>query len=227
MEINGLNFAKLDLDGGGGGDELTLKTADPLIGITEEAISLNFAKIEYTEYKELSVIGERDRLQGGDQRLPLRQVRSMVVVAATSSADHRFAGGAVDRRQVLVDRHRTEAIGEINYAGLRRSAISATKPPARWRSTGSTSAKLELAGGGGGDTLKLTTGDGLIGITEAAISLNFSKIEIDYKEFCELKLIGGEMDSKIEIADFMAFVKLFSTVVVASTTSSSAPVNRC
>ena len=60
-------------------------------------------------------------------------------------------------------------------------------------------AKLDLDGAGGGDTHQAHHRRRLIGITDEAISLNFSKIEIDYKEFSELNLIGGALDSKVEI----------------------------
>ncbi|MEY2521629.1 MAG: hypothetical protein QOJ66_194, partial [Ilumatobacteraceae bacterium] len=55
---------------------------------------------------------------------------------------------------------------------------------------------------------KLNTPDSLIGITDSAINLNFSKIEIDYKAFSELNLIGDETASRIEIKEFTGLVKL-------------------
>ena len=43
---------------------------------------------------------------------------------------------------------------------------------------------------------------------DSAISLNFSKIEIDYKQFTDLGLIGGAADSKVDISEFTGLSKL-------------------
>jgi Ca2+-binding RTX toxin-like protein len=69
-------------------------------------------------------------------------------------------------------------------------------------------ATLKLDGGGGGDLLDVKSDDDLIKITDEAVSLNFSKVEIDYKEFSDLSVIGGVTDSKVEIADFTGLTKL-------------------
>ncbi|MEY2524848.1 MAG: hypothetical protein QOJ66_3413, partial [Ilumatobacteraceae bacterium] len=125
IEIAGFNFAKLDLDGAGGGDSLKLTTGLPAVQLTADKISLSdelklVGEIKYAGFDTFSYVGD-----------------------ATAS--------------------------KIDIAGLKFS-------------------KLDLDGGGGGDIIKLNTPDSLIGITDSAINLNFSKIEIDYKAFSELNL---------------------------------------
>jgi Ca2+-binding RTX toxin-like protein len=69
-------------------------------------------------------------------------------------------------------------------------------------------AKLDFAGGGGGDELLVKLADPLIGISDTAIKFNFAKVELDYKEFSALNVIGDATNSKIELADFTGLVKL-------------------
>ena len=96
----------------------------------------------------------------------------------------------------------------MKYVGFDAFSYLGDETASKMEIKGLNFAKLDLAGGGGDDSLKLISGDSLIKITEEALSLNFAAIYIQYKEYKEVAVVGDEFASKMEIADFSGLVKL-------------------
>jgi Ca2+-binding RTX toxin-like protein len=200
------------LDGNEGFDLVKVATDESLLKITAETIELADSEniVEYKEMEALQYLGgaaeskieingfhfDKFDFDGGGGLDELKLTTGLPAVQLSGDKI-----SLLDADQKLVGEIKYTDFDTFSYLGDALAAKIGLDDTVRF-------AKLDLDGGGGGDNIKLTSGDSLIGITDTAISLNFAKIEIDYKEFSELNLIGGAADSKIEIHDFTGFAKL-------------------
>ena len=238
LDLAGIKFSKLDLDGGGGvGDQIKLTTGDSLVKIGDdliETVNLNFSKIDinYKQFTDFGLVA--------DKTTPLAleidgfKFTNMDVAAGAVGSSIKLTSGLpavqVDGTEIKLS-NEVKLLGEINYTGFDTFKYLGDGSVNKFDLAGIKFSKLDLDGGGGvGDQIKLTTGDSLVKIGDdliETVSLNFSKIEINYKEFSELNLIGGAPTARSRSRSSPGSPNCLSTVAAASTTSSSAPVNRC
>ena len=186
----------MKLDGGGGGDKIRLLSDDSLIAITDSAISLNFSKIEidYAKFSELNLIGgasdnkieingfhfDKFDFDGGGGINEINLNKALPAVQLTG-----------DKISLLDDTDKL--VGEIKYAGFDTFSYLGDETASKIELDDTIKFReLKLDGGGGGDKIRLLSDDSLIAITDSAISLNFSKIEIDYKEFTDFGLVADK-----------------------------------
>jgi Ca2+-binding RTX toxin-like protein len=197
----------LKLDAGGGANKLDLKFDDALIEVTNEALSLNFAKIEldYSQFGDLKLTGGVGDTEykihdfkfdaavalklddgGGANTLDLKFDDALIEVT-NEALSLNFAKIELDYEQ-FGDLKLTGGVGDTEYK------IHDFKFDA--------AVALKLDGGEGANTLDLKFDDDLIKISDTELSLNFAKVEIEYSKFSDLKLSGGLAADTFEIADF-------------------------
>ena len=189
------------LDGGGGvGDKLNVATNDSLVKISDEAVSLNFSKIEiaYKQFTDFGLVADKTTpldVEVNGFQFDKMDFAGERVRGRLDQVDERAAGGA--GRSAIRSSSPMSTVSwwvRSSTPGSTRSTISATARSTRSMSIpGSSSPSSYLDGGGGvGDKLNVATDDSLVKISDEAISLNFSKIDIDYKEFTDFGLVSDK-----------------------------------
>ena len=196
----GRDRLRADLDGGGGvGDQIKLTTGDILVKIGDnliETVSFNFSKIDinYKQFTDFGLVA--------DKTTPLAleinrcETADMDAAAGAVGAGSKLSSGpgiAMGPRSGSPTR---SSCWVINYTGFDTFKYLGDARSTSWTWPGSSSpSSISMAGGGVGDQIKLTTssisikiGDDLI----ETVSLNFSKIDINYKQFTDLRLSGRQ-----------------------------------
>jgi type VI protein secretion system component Hcp len=209
-EISDFEFdslVALKLDDGGGANKLDLKFDDALIEVTNEELSLNFAKIEldYKQYEEVKLTGGL-----GDNEYKISDFEFDAAVALKLDA-----GAGLNKLGVQFDDPLIDVVSEsmtFNFAkiGLTYEQFEEVKLTGGATDTEykigdfefDSPVALKLEDGGGANRLDLKFDDALIEVTNEELSLNFAKIELDYKQFGDLKLTGGDGDTEYKISDF-------------------------
>jgi Ca2+-binding RTX toxin-like protein len=195
VELAGIKLQKVDLDGGGGLDELKLTRDDSLVTIGDGSIKLLDAaqEISFKQFSTLSYLGGKldskvelagDKLQKVD--LDLGDGVDLLSLTTDDSS--------VKLSDSLIELG--DGLSSFKYSGVDSLSYLGGKLDSKVELAGIKLQKVDLDGGGGLDLLSVTSDASLFKITDTGLVLGIDTI--GQKAFESLEAFGGDSANKID-----------------------------
>jgi len=201
VEVAGIKLQKVDLDGGGGLDELKLTTDDSLVTISDSLIKLSDAgsEMSFKQFTLLSYLGGKL-----DSKVELAGIKLQKIDLDLGDGADLLSLTTEDSSVKLTDSliELGDALSSIKYAGAESLSYLGGKLDSKVELADLTLQKVDLDGGGGLDEFKLSTDALDVKIADSLVSLVDLGSEVSFKQFEALSYLGGDSANKVEVAAF-------------------------